>query len=350
MATDMVRIDEVQAELRRTGDADVLDDLSGAAMDPVIALQAVTGMKADSLLYQFKVGGTPVVGFTVKGAKTLAARRGGFEVHEPKIEDVILPVETGDGTWVDVPAVRATVRVTDKRNDTTFVAAVTRPRIKVKVDGSHSIDQHTEANAVSRATRNAIMDHFSGVADVVKNFVVEAQRQGKVYVIGEADAQAEEVSRAIATQQAKRKAMRSAPVGKMGAGLFKIKVETAEQEGGAERGTLVRDLAAFMKSRWGDLTLDQVPISDMGILEGWLQEKRVQLGLEVADDQASEEPQQDPDQPSAEMAPDDAPDEEAAPEPEQKPAPAKAQSAKPAPKPANGNGGSKAADAERGLF
>lgn len=317
-ATDIVRIDEVQAELRRTGDAEVLDDLSGAAMDPVVALQAVTGMKADSLLYQFKVGGTPVVGFTVKGAKTLAARRGGFEVHEPRVEDVVIPVESGDGTWVDVPAVRATVRVTDKRNDTTFVASVTRPRIKVKIDGSHSIDQHTEANAVSRATRNAIMDHFSGVADVVKNFVVEAQKQGKVYVIGEADAQAEEVSRAIATQQAKRKAMRSAPVGKMGAGLFRSKVEAAEQEGGAEKGTLVRDLAAFMKSRWGDLTLDQMPISDMGILEGWLQEKRAQLGLDATPEAETDgEPDEQSSDPSLTDEPDDAPHPQPDPEPEQ---------------------------------
>jgi hypothetical protein len=336
----MVRIDEVQAELRRTGDAEALDDLSGAAMDPVVALQAVTGMKAESLLYQFNVAGAPVVGFTVKGAKTLAARRGGFEVHEPRVEDVVIPVDTSDGTWVDVPAVRATVRVTDKRNDTTFVASVTRPRVKVLKDGSHRLDQHTEANAVARATRNAIMDHFSGVADVVKHFVVEAQKQGKVYVIGEADAQAEEVSRAISTQQARRKAMRSAPVGKMGAGLFRVKVEAAEQEGGIEKGRLVQDLVSFMKSRWGDLTLDQVPISDMGILEGWLQEKRMQLGLDVDEQEAEEAVTEEAD--LAANAPDDAPPSE--PQPEKKPAPAKAKQAKPT-KPAetpNGNGGRKA--------
>lgn len=287
-STSMVAIDDVQTELRRTGDADLIDDLSSAALDPVVALQAVTGMRTDSVLYQFSMGGKPVVGFTVKGAKALAARRGGFEVHEPRVEDVVIPIESGDGNWVDVPAVRATVQVTDKRNDTTFVASVTRPRIKVLRDGGHSIDQHTEANAVARATRNAILDHFAGVTDVVKNFVVEAQKSGKVYVIGEADAQAEEVSRAIATQQAKRRAMRSTPVGKMGAGLFRAKVEQAEQDGGVQAGVLVRDLAAYMQSRWPGLKLDEVPLSEMGTLEQWLQEKRQQLGLDQGE--GDEEP------------------------------------------------------------
>ncbi len=340
--TSMVAIEDVQTELRRAGDGDMIDDLSSAAMDPVIALQAVTGMRTDSVLYQFQMGGKPVVGFTVKGAKALAARRGGFEVHEPRVEDVVIPIEAGDGNWVDVPAVRATVRVTDKRNDTTFVASVTRPRIKVLKDGSHSIDQHTEANAVARATRNAILDHFAGVTDVVKNFVAQAQKDGKVYVIGDADPQAEEVSRAIATQQAKRKAMRSTPVGKMGAGLFRAKVEAAEQEGGVQAGVLVRDLAAYMQSRWPGLTLDQVPLSEMGTLEGWLSEKRQQLGLDddeqMALPEASEQSAAEPtpaDQPA-----DDEPDQ--AHEPEQ-PAPQQA----PAQKRTNGNGKSNGRD--RGL-
>ncbi len=340
--TSMVAIEDVQTELRRTSDADLIDDLSGAAMDPVIAMQAVTGMRADSALYQFPMDGKPVVGFTVKGAKALAARRGGFEVHEPRIEDVVIPIESGDGNWVDVPAVRATVRVTDKRSDTTFVSSVTRPRIKVLKNGDHRIDQHTEANAVARATRNAILDHFAGVTDVVQRFIQDCQKAGKVYVIGDADPQAEEVSRAIATQQAKRKAMRSTPVGKMGAGLFRAKVEAAEQEGGVQAGVLVRDLAAYMQSRWPGLTLDQVPLSEMGTLEGWLSEKRQQLGLDddeqMALPEASEQSAAEPtpaDQPA-----DDEPDQ--AHEPEQ-PAPQPA----PAQKRTNGNGKSNGRD--RGL-
>ncbi len=336
-STSMVAIDDVQTELRRAGDADLIDDLSSAALDPVVALQAVTGMRTDSVLYQFSMGGKPVVGFTVKGAKALAARRGGFEVHEPRVEDVVIPIEAGDGNWVDVPAVRATVRVTDKRNDTTFVASVTRPRIKVLKDGTHSIDQHTEANAVARATRNAILDHFAGVTDVVKNFVAQAQKDGKVYVIGDADPQAEEVSRAIATQQAKRKAMRSTPVGKMGAGLFRAKVEQAEQDGGVQAGVLVRDLAAYMQSRWPGLTLDQVPLSEMGTLEQWLSEKRQQLGLD------DEEPMELPatsEQSAAEPTTDDEPDQ--APEPEQ-PAP------QPAPAQKRTNGSGKSNGRDRGL-
>lgn len=287
MATDIIPIGDVQTAMRQQDEYGI-DDLADASMDPVVALEAVTGMRADSLLYQFKVGGTPVVGFTVKGAKTMASRRGGFEVHAPEIEYVSVPVEDGDGNWIDVPGVRATVRVTDKRNDNTFCAVVARPRVKILRDGSHSLDAHAEANAVSRATRNAIMDHFWGIADTVKNFVVEAQRQGKVYVVGTPDAQMEEVSRAQAVNSAKRRAMRTVPIGKIGCKVFEAAVRSTEADAGLGEGALNSDLAAFMATHWPGLKLAEVPATDTGVLGDWLVEKRRQLGLSVEGDEPAD--------------------------------------------------------------
>ncbi len=280
MATDIIPIGDVQTAMRQQDDY-TIDDLADAAMDPVVALEAVTGMRADSLLYQFKVGGAPVVGFTVKGAKTMASRRGGFEVHAPEIEYVQVPVEDSDGNWIDVPGVRATVRVTDKRNDNTFCAVVARPRVKILRDGSRKLDEHCEANAVSRATRNAIMDHFWGVADVVKNFVVESQKAGKVYVVGTPDAQMEEVSRQQAVNTAKRRAMRTTPLGNIGRDVFLAAVRSTALEAGLDPAAFKADLDAFQASHWPGLKLAEIPATDTGVLGDWLVNKRRQLGLPI---------------------------------------------------------------------
>ncbi len=290
-ATDngIVPISDVQHKLCSTDEEDwgALDD---AAMDPVVALQAVTGMRANSVLYQFSVGGSPVVGFTVKGAKALMARRGGFEVHEPVLENVMVPVTDADGTWVDVPGVRATVRVTDKRNDNTFCASVARARVKILKDGKRKIDEHCEANAVARATRNAILDHFCGVTDTVMEFVKQAQAQGQVYVLGEPDAQMEEVSRAQAINKARRKAMHSTPLGNLGREVFLSALRETASEAGLPPDAFKADLDAFQNKHWPGLKLAEIPANDKPMLDAWLADKRRQLGLAVQEDAQEDAP------------------------------------------------------------
>lgn len=289
MATDIIPIGEVQDSLR-IREEDAFDALADAAMDPVVALQAVTGMRANSVLYQFSMGGSPVVGFTVKGAKALMARRGGFEVHEPVLENVMVPATDADGTWVDVPGVRATVRVTDKRNDNTFCASVARARVKILRNGDKKIDEHCEANAVARATRNAILDHFAGITDTVMEFVKQAQKDGKVYVMGAPDEQMEEVSRQQAVNRAKRKAMHSTPLGNLGREVFLSELRETAQEAGMAPEALKPDLDAFQNAQWPGLKLAEIPASDRPLLDAWLMDKRRQLGLAVQEDVQEDAP------------------------------------------------------------
>jgi len=282
-ATDIVPIDDVQNRLRLREEDD-FDALADAAMDPVVALQAVTGMRANSVLYEFRIGDTPVVGFTVKGAKALASRRGGFEVHPAQIEEVMVPVTDADGTWIDVPGVRATVRVTDKRNDNTFSASVARPRVKILRNGERKIDEHCEANAVARATRNAILDHFTGVTDTVMEFVKQARAEGNVYVMGDPDEKMEEVSRQQAVNRARRKAMHSTPLGNLGREVFLSELKELAKEAGLAPEALKPDLDAFQNAQWPGLKLSEIPASDKPLLDAWLLDKRRQLGLAVQDD------------------------------------------------------------------
>jgi hypothetical protein len=158
---------------------------------------------------------------------------------------------------------------------------VARPRVKILKDGSRRLDEHAEANTVSRATRNAIMDHFWGVADVVKNFVVESQKAGKVYVVGTPDAQMEEVSRQQAVNTAKRRAMRTTPLGNIGRDVFLAAVRSTALEAGLDPAAFKADLDAFQASHWPGLKLAEIPATDTGVLGDWLVNKRRQLGLPV---------------------------------------------------------------------
>lgn len=276
----------------------LMDRMESAAMDPTVALQAVTGMKLDSLVYEFKVGGSTVSGITVKGAKALASKRGSFEVYEPTIVRETMMIEDRDGNYIDIPAYRATVRVKDKQTDTTFVGTVVEPAVMVTRDGRQRLDSHADRKAIAKATRNAILDHFTAVTDVIEEFVAEAKRKHEVFVSGEASAEAERVSQQIAIQKAKREAKRKAPIGKTESGIFRSFVEQTEADGGLTAGKLSADLLEFMGRQWPGLKLAEVPADASPVLYDWLNATRAKLGLEpvgiTAAEKAFDEPASKP--------------------------------------------------------
>jgi hypothetical protein len=284
----MVPIGDVQDAMRSAEDESDLFDMSSAAFDPVVALQAVTGMKVDSLLYKFPLQGKTVTGLTVKGAKALAARRGNIEVLEPTITNTTIQVETGDGQWVDVPGVRASVRVRDLKTATVFVGIACEPVVMVKRDGSQMLNRNADRVAIAKATRNGILDHFTGVTDAVEQFVVDAEKAGKVYVMGEASEQAEAASRQIAVQGAKRRAMRSQPIGKIGAAIVRKTLTAIEEQAGLKPGFLATDLGTYVQRQWPGLELSDIPAQDRPMLDAWLDEKRGELGLKATDDEQGE--------------------------------------------------------------
>lgn len=276
----------------------LMDRMESAAMDPTVALQAVTGMKVDSLVYEFRVGGATVSGITVKGAKALASRRGGFDVEAPIFTQETMIIEDRNGDLMDVPAVRAVVRVRDKQTDVTFVGTVVEPKVMVTRDGRQRIDSHADRKAASKAERNAILDHFTAVTDVIESFVAEARKKNEVFVSGEASAEAERVSQQIAIQKAKREAKRKAPIGKTESGIFRSFVEQTEADGGLTAGKLSADLLEFMGRQWPGLKLAEVPADASPVLYDWLNATRAKLGLEpvgiTAAEKAFEEPASKP--------------------------------------------------------
>jgi hypothetical protein len=268
----------IRGEARDVNDAYYLmDRLDSAAMDPTEALQAVTGMRIDALVYEFPVAGKTVSGISVKGAKALAARRGGFDVLEPTVTRETMVIEDRDGNLMDVPAYRAVVRVRDTRSDTTFLGVCVEQGVMVTKDGRQRLDNMADRKAISKATRNAILDHFTAVTDAIEAFVSEARKAGQVFVMGETSSEAERVSQAIAVNKAKRLARQKTPMGKTEAGLFRQRVEQTEAEGKLEK--LSGDLLEFMARQWPGLKLNEVPADASPILYDWLNGIRAKAGL-----------------------------------------------------------------------
>lgn len=344
MATDtkLTKYQDVQQAMRgqEPDVVEAIDRLDSAAIDPVVAIEAVTGMRADSLLYKFPLQGKEVIGITVGGAKAMMSARGGFEVYRPEFEECEVPVANNDGDWVNVPGIRAIVRVHDKRQDVTFIGVAEEAAVMVKRDGTQRLNPMASRVAASKATRNAALDHFTRVQDVIEKFAAQAIADKRVYVMGESDAQAEEVSRALDVQRAKRTARGSMPTGTTWAEIMASNIKRTAEESNADPEKLTARFLAAVEKDWPGQRPHQIPASEKPKYEAWLDEMRRDLGLSpiYARPEAPPEPDADPE-------PDNTTD---APEPEQKPAPA----AKPTPKAAkpNGNGGSKPSDAERGMF
>jgi hypothetical protein len=346
-ATDIVPISDVQNKLRAE-DWERIDKLDSAAVDPVVALQAITGMQPNTLVYQFKVNGQNVVGLTVDAAKALAARRGDIEVMEPRIEPTTIQVETGNGDWMDVPAVRAYVRVKDLKTNTTFVGIGCQPTLLVKKDGSQRLDPMADRVAISKAVRNGILDHFTGIQDIITKFAQQAAAEGRAYIVPQADGEAEEVSRQIAIQKAKRQAMHSAPIGATGAAILTRRLKAmAQQAGMKDENFLVRELMQYVDSQWPGLKMADIGQHDQPKLEAWVQQKETQLGLDDEEGEADAEeapglpaaaeaadaggePEDDPETETDDDATDETPAEREMPEPLPDPRPAR-----------KGNGGAK---------
>lgn len=283
----------------------LMDRMESAAQDPTVALEAVTGMKLDSLVYEFKVGGTTVSGITVKGAKALASKRGGFDVLAPIVTKETMMIEDRNGDYIDIPAYRATVRVHDKQTDTTFVGTVVEPALMVTRDGRQRLDNMADRKAIAKATRNAILDHFTAVTDVIEDFVATARKNNEVFVSGEATAEAERVSQQITIQKAKREAKRRTPVGPVEAGIFGKQVTDTEAEANIEKGKLVNEFSNLLKRQWGDLKLADIPQDSLPALQDWLDNKRIKLGLAPLFKQPAEEVTEAPAKPQAEVPDDD---------------------------------------------
>jgi hypothetical protein len=259
----------------------IMDSLETMAQDPTLALEAVAGMPLQSVCYEFRVAGTVVSGITVKGAKRLASARGGFEVLDPVVEQVTKTVSMADGTPDEVPAWKATVRVRDKRQDVTFVGICVEPAIMALKAGGTRVNEMAPQVAVSKATRNAILDHFVGVEDSIQRFIAEARTRNEVFVSGEADDAAQLVSDQIAAQRIKREARRQTPLGSMSANLFRAEVERTATEAGADVQKLTRDLMEFIARRWPGLKIAELPEIDKPALDDWLASKRRALGLDA---------------------------------------------------------------------
>jgi len=259
----------------------IMDSLETMAQDPTLALEAVAGMPLQSVCYEFRVAGTVVSGITVKGAKRLASARGGFEVLDPVVEQVTKTVSMADGTPDEVPAWKATVRVRDKRQDVTFVGICVEPAIMALKAGGTRVNEMAPQVAVSKATRNAILDHFVGVEDTIQRFIADARARNEVFVSGEADDAAQLVSDQIAAQRIKREARRQTPLGSMSANLFRAEVERTATEAGADVQKLTRDLMEFIARRWPGLKIAELPEIDKPALDDWLASKRRALGLDA---------------------------------------------------------------------
>ena len=291
MATDnkLQRIDGVDADVERAltgiardvGDAyHLMDRLESAAQDPTVALAAISGMKVDAAIYKFRVGSSgEVVGITHKGAKVLMSRRGDLDVLDAKVERTTVRVRNGEGEEEDVDAWSATVRVKDLRNNVTFLGQCTEPAVLIRKDGSRLIDDMADRKAVTKATRNAILDHFAGVEDYITQFVKERIAAGDAFVGGEPDAQAEEVSRQIAATATKRKAREQIPIGDSGAKRLVQRVADLESEAKLQPGALAGEFGKWRSARWPGLKTQEIPAREEPAIDEWFDTKRRALGL-----------------------------------------------------------------------
>lgn len=180
-----------------------LDDQQVDAMlEPAKAAAMVAGMRPDTLCYSIKQFGSgpdgkpkeDIIGVSVTGANVLAAQRG-LEVLEDyridEIEEVPIDVWVIDAAGKKkkedfmVPGVRAAVRVRDPHTGNVTLGIAEQPRFIVLKDGGKKADGFAVIKAVSKAARNAKLDHFAGLESLMKDFYRKAKASGQAYIAAE---------------------------------------------------------------------------------------------------------------------------------------------------------------------
>lgn len=319
MATDIVRAAGMQSIVA----VNDLDDGLGLDIldDPVEAAALLAGMDPRDALYSFKQGGSTIEGISVDGAFAMAAKIGGFEIHEPRFEEVTVRTQDGEGDWVETDYVRCTVRVTHTDRDgrrlpNTFVGVAEEPRVLARRDGTTTPNPHSGKVAQAKAERNALLRHLAKAEAGIKRLAHAAIEAGQVFMTGEATPEAEQASRATRTAQAQRRAKQSSPIGPKWVDLFGKAMRKTADESGADFDDIK---TAFL--RLSQLTYTGVPIKDQpssqrAVYENWLNELRADHGLQPIYGQAAAAQEQEPEQAPAALPDPDPTDDTPDPQPE----------------------------------
>lgn len=305
-ADDMQRF--LSGTMTRGEAVNVVDDIEtlSATHDPAVALQGIMGMPVEAAVYMFSAGGKTVCGISSAGARALAAYRGGFRIEVVSTEQTTkrVQIKADNGEWEihDVPSWLATVNVIDITNGNVFPGVYNQAEVLALKEGGWRLNEHALQIAVSKATRNAILYHFAGVAKVLQKFIEEAKKRGDVLILGHVSADIDAASDAREESRKHQQLRRAEPLGKTEAGLFRAEVERTVKEAeaaGKDAKTLPDDLAKFQARMWGaGVKTPDVPAKDKGKLYDWLNEKRLGLGLgplagyeQGADDESEAEPE-----------------------------------------------------------
>jgi len=108
-------------------------------------VRAALGEAVDEYVYDFTIGGKRVTGISWAGAKAVARARGQFEVVRKE-------VTSDEDYWY------ADVYVRDKMRDLTLVGSVRQPKVMELKDGSLKENQFAYTTAISKGTRNALIN------------------------------------------------------------------------------------------------------------------------------------------------------------------------------------------------
>jgi hypothetical protein len=286
-STDVQRF--LDGRMSRSEAVNIVDDIEtlSATHDPAVAIQGIMGMPVEAAIYMFSVGGKMVTGISAAGARALAAYRGGFTIVVAETEQTTkrVQIKTDDGEYEihDVPSWLATVNVIDNTNGNTFPGVYNQAEVLALKDGGWRLNEHALQISVSKATRNAILYHFAGVAKVVQKFAEDAKKRGDMIILGHVSEEIDAASDAR-DQAAKHHQLRRAePLGATEARVFKAEFDRTISEGeavGKDMGFLGQERLAFIARVWGaEAKVPDIPLRDKSKLYEWLNDKRISLGL-----------------------------------------------------------------------
>jgi hypothetical protein len=162
---------------------------------------------------------------------------------------------------VMVRGVRASVRVRNAKNGNISLAIAEQPRYMVLKDGGKSADKFATTKAVSKATRNAIMDHFAAVEALITEFVLNARKAGRAYISVADVAPPAALAAADDVQQGLR-SLESRTVEPLGNTEGNVFWEWAGAQAKADpklKAGLIPDIKAFISRTWGAQNVQDVP-------------------------------------------------------------------------------------------
>lgn len=308
---------------------DELDDMQTLArLDPMMAAKLTAGIRPDTLVYIVPTerGKPPIVGVSTTGAQVLMSRRGGFEtLPDYRLDEIMteiaVPVEweTVQGRYGEYEKVtrreaqpcrgiRVFVRVTDKRNDMTFIGVCEQPLSMAQKNGEVVPDPHAFVKCFNKAERNAARKHFAAFEDQVIELAKEAKEQDKVYVMGDVDDAEFEVVGQVEANIKRLETRDAEPLGSLGAAelgqYVSQRVEllvTAGVVPKADAAKLVKATGADLKRevtrRYGVQAINEAPATAKAQLMAWVLEKLPVPALPTEDQAVPEAEAESPAEP-----------------------------------------------------